>query len=152
MSSKKPSARAKKYIQNKIAGMSDQQAALKAGYSPSTAIAASNNIESPRVKELMADILDRKGLTDDKLADSLKEGLENANRIHGTDDNFVEVPDYPTRHRYLETALDLKGLKKSGETTIHIDAKTQILSLDLPADELADFIKWRDEQRRKALS
>ena len=30
-------------------------------------------------------------------------------KIHGTGDNFVELPDYAVRHRYWDTMLKLKG-------------------------------------------
>lgn len=105
---KQPSIRARKYIKNKIAGMSDYQAAIKAGYSSNTALAAVQNIEKPMVKETMAQMMDRMGLTDERLHQHLMDGLENANKIHGYNDNFVEVPDYSVRHRYLETAYKLK--------------------------------------------
>lgn len=106
---KKPSIRARKYIQNKIAGMSDRQAALNAGYAIDTADAASIKIETPAVKKLLTDLMDERGLTDDKLLDVLQDGLTNSNKIYGSSDNFVEVPDHSTRHKYLETALKLKN-------------------------------------------
>jgi len=105
----KVSTRARKYIQNKVAGMSDYQAAVNAGYSKNTAIAAADNIENPSVKLLMNELMDKKGLTDDHLIDVLSEGLHESSKIHGTDNNFVEIPDYMVRHKYLETALKIKG-------------------------------------------
>lgn len=107
---KKPkiSTKARKYVKNKVAGMSDYQAAVNAGYSKNTAVAAKQNIENPSVQELISTLMDKKGLTDDKLLQFLKDGLEKSTKIHGTDDDFVEIPDYAVRHRYLETALKLK--------------------------------------------
>lgn len=90
--------------------MTDKDAAIKAGYAESTACNPTQNIDSQGlVKEAMEKVMERKGLTDDYLIDKTKEGLEKANKIHGTNDNFVEVPDYQVRHRYLETALKMKG-------------------------------------------
>lgn len=103
------SMRAKKYIRNKVAGMSDYQAAIKAGYKHNTAINPKKNIEKPIVKQELAKLMDKAGLTDEYLIAKAKEGLEEANKIIGTQDNFVEVPDYAVRHKYLETALRLKG-------------------------------------------
>ena len=64
--------------------------------------------------------MDKQGLTDDKLMQILNEGLNATkvvgylnNKVNGTQkvsDEFVEIPDYATRHRYLETLVKLKGL------------------------------------------
>ena len=38
---------------------------------------------------------------------------------NGNTDDFIEVPDYAVRHKYLETALKLKGrLKKDGDINV----------------------------------
>lgn len=113
MKQAEPSVRAKKYIKNKVSGMSDYQAAVKAGYSHNTAIAAKQNIENPSVKESLRQLMDRKGLTDDRILDEVIDGIENSKRIVGSDDNFVEVPDYAVKHKYLETAIRLKGLNET---------------------------------------
>ena len=47
-------------------------------------------------------------LSDSKLAKVHADGLE-AMRIHGTGDDFIEIPDYATRHKYLDTGYKLKG-------------------------------------------
>ncbi len=123
----KVSTRAKKYIKNKVAGMSDYQAAVAAGYSPNTAIAAAQNIENPSVKMEIKELMEKKGLTDDHLLDVLSEGLNTASRIQGTDNDFVEVPDYQTRHKYLETALKLKGkLGKENQPSVQVNVQANI--------------------------
>ena len=48
------------------------------------------------------DALLAEGLTEHSAAKSIKEGLE-AMKIHGTSDNFIEIQDKPTQHKYLET-------------------------------------------------
>ena len=101
---KKTSMRARKYIKNKIAGMSDHQAAIEAGYSKATAKNAAKNVEKHGVKELLEDLMDRKGLTDDKLIDALVDGLNNAQKVQCG----VRLKDHATREKYLETALKLK--------------------------------------------
>lgn len=78
--------------------------------------------------------MDIKGLSDRKLVETLKAGLE-ANKvisaiiIHGKAkepiNDFIEVPDHPTRHGFLNTALKLKNhfpdkkyqLEMSGKVT-----------------------------------
>ncbi|MCR4330254.1 MAG: terminase small subunit [Candidatus Roizmanbacteria bacterium] len=114
----KVSTRARKYVQNKVAGMSDYKAAVAAGYSKNTAVAAKQNIENPSVKKLIQDLMDEMGMSDDHLLTVLRDGLDNANRIFGTGDNFVEVADHSTRHKYLETALKLKDKFPSAKTDI----------------------------------
>lgn len=62
------------------------------------------------------DLMDKMGITDEKLTRVLDEGLESKRSISaiaGTEANggtvdFVEVPDFMVRHKYLETAFKLK--------------------------------------------
>ena len=70
------------------------------------------------------ELLELKGLSDNKLLKVLEDGL-NATKViscniiakdgegmtdaHSATKDFVDVEDYPTRHKYLETALKLKG-------------------------------------------
>jgi len=141
MVKKKPkiSIRARRYIKNKVSGMSDYQSALKAGYAPATAIKASSKdgVENRSVKKLLTDLMDEKGLTDEHLLDKTQEGLNEANKIHGSDDNFVEVPDYGVRHKYLETALRLKG---HGQQTAPAVAIQQNF-MELTDEQLSRIIK-----------
>jgi len=69
----------------------------------------------------ISSVMDKIGLTDDRLMEVLKEGLD-ANRVLSAKiivqggskaatsqtDDFIEVPDHATRHKYLDTALKLK--------------------------------------------
>jgi hypothetical protein len=105
---KEPSIRAKKYIKNKIAGMSNYQAAVKAGYSPETAKNAAKNVEKHGVEVMMEDILNSAGLTDEYMAKKLH-GATEATRIHGTNDNFVEVLDWMVILKALELGYKVKG-------------------------------------------
>lgn len=60
--------------------------------------------------------MEQSGVTDKKLADVLKDGLEaNKTIVMGKEssESFVDIqPDHPTRHKYLETALKIKGIGK----------------------------------------
>jgi hypothetical protein len=73
-------------------------------------------------------LMEAAGITDDKLASKLREGLDATKVIscnviakdgEGMKDansmtkDFVDVPDYPTQHKFLETALELKSHKKN---------------------------------------
>ena len=59
------------------------------------------------------ELLEKAGVTDDKLAKVLDEGLTASKTVvMGKDsgDSFVDIqPDHVTRHKYLETGLRLKG-------------------------------------------
>lgn len=76
---------------------------------------AHENLIKPNIRSL----LEAKGIGIDRLIKSLDEGLE-ANKIvsavvTGRDadertNDFIEVPDYPTRHKYLETAGKWSGI------------------------------------------
>ena len=54
------------------------------------------------------DLMEEMGLTDIALMNIGTEGMTKANKIHGTGDNFVEIPDYGVREKYWETMLKLK--------------------------------------------
>lgn len=117
------------YIKNKIAGMNNTQAALQAGFPRSIARKAAERVETPEVKRRMLQILDDIGLSDVHLANFLKEGLTEANKTFGTGDNFVETPDYGVRHKYLETALKLRG-ELQGEPREKEDIKIVIVDYE----------------------
>jgi len=103
----------KKAIKYIAEGDSVSKAMLKAGYSPATAKNPSELTERIGFREL----LEIAGVSDEKLAEVLNNGL-NATRVisavggkeaNGATTDFIEVPDYAVRHKYLETGLKLKG-------------------------------------------
>ena len=77
-------------------------------------------------------ILEEYGITDIELAKTMKAGLEATkvvgylnNKTQGTEkvsDEFVEVPDHHCRHRYLETALEVKGHIRQNNTKANVAA------------------------------
>lgn len=89
------------------------------------------------------DFLEEAGITDNLLQKKIVEGLNSTrviSAVKGTSANggttdFIDVPDFMSRHKYLETALKLKrrlveksetNLKISGEpTSINIDTKSK---------------------------
>ena len=68
---------------------------------------------------LFQELLEQNGLTDKELIKVLLEGLkatkvigylnQKTNGTQKVSDEFVEIPDYHCRHKYLEAALKLKG-------------------------------------------
>lgn len=76
------------------------------------------NLAKLSMPELMEDL----GLTDVALMNIGAEGMTKANKIHGTNDNFVEIPDYGVRHKYWETMLKLKKrLGAENQTNIQVN-------------------------------
>ncbi len=75
-----------------------------------------NQLHQPYVRNIFKMRLLEKGITFYRLAKVLDEGLDAKkvvgylnNKTQGVEkvsDEFVEVPDYPTRHKYLNTALE----------------------------------------------
>lgn len=87
-----------------------------AGYSEATAKTPQKLTESKAFTDAMIEA----GITDNKLATVLSEGLEATKVISAVvgknaDEktmDFIDVPDHPTRHKFLETALKIKGVGK----------------------------------------
>lgn len=89
------------------------KAMIEVGYDPTTAKNPSNLTKSKAWEELVAD-----KIPDDKVIEKINEGME-ANRVisavntgklaNGATTDFIDVPDYAVRHKYVETALKIKG-------------------------------------------
>jgi hypothetical protein len=99
-----------------------------AGYSKASAIKPSQLTRSQGFIAIMEKI----GATDEKLAEVLNDGLNakayvKTERVEGVGKNRIktedikEVDDTTTRHKYLETALRLKGLGKSGDVNVNFN-------------------------------
>lgn len=54
-------------------------------------------------------VLEKAGITDDKLAKVMDEGLSAMKVVTSHTEPDKEFPDHPTRHKFLETAVKLKG-------------------------------------------
>lgn len=69
-----------------------------------------------KLERPIQELMDLQGITDAYLNIKLKEGMDatkNISAVVGTDANdrtmdFVEVPDYAVRHKYVETAYKVK--------------------------------------------
>lgn len=67
--------------------------------------------------------MEKAGVTDEKLTTVIKEGLDARKAVvmgKDSQESFVDVqPDYAVRHKYLETALRVKGIgQDKGSTNI----------------------------------
>lgn len=90
-----------------------------AGYSAATAKTPTKLTQSQAFQYYMQEA----GVTDEKLVQVLKDGLDASKTIvMGKDeDSFVDIqPDHPTRHKFLETSLKIKGIGKELEAPASI--------------------------------
>jgi len=116
MPTKRQQTAAVKLVEN---GGNVSKAMIDAGYSPATAKTPQKLTQSEGFQMLMQQM----GITDELLVETIK-GVLSANKMvvmgKESTDSFVDIqPDHPTRHKFLETTLKLKGLSKGeGSTSI----------------------------------
>mgnify|MGYP001481471668 CR=1 FL=1 len=106
-----------------INGGNGRQATISAGYNignPHSAdIIATDNLKNPTIREKLERAMAKLNITEDKLAEVLSDGL-NAGLI--TYDKIsgeyiqTDLPQHLTRHKFLETALDIIGAKAPTKT------------------------------------
>ena len=110
----------KLYMQYGNAIMASKKAYPEVSYNTQLKIAKKNKIKYNDVLDLL---MEKAGLDDMTLINKLKEGLD-ATKIHGTNDDFVEIPDYNVRHKYLKTAKEWKdGKNNEGGTMNQMNIK-----------------------------
>ncbi len=101
--------------------ISVSKAMLNVGYDKDTASKPQNLTKSKGFREL----LDQMGVSDEKLAKVLNEGLEATKVVvmgKESKEAFVDIqPDHPTRHKFLETGLKLKGYAKDDIPNFNIN-------------------------------
>ena len=111
---RKLSMRERKLIKGVVAGMRPSDAMRQAGYTDLTANRKGKmKVESSPVKEKIAELMDKMGLSDERLLSVMREGIE-AHRVvtaslEGIITDEKSYVDHPTRHKYMETGLKLRG-------------------------------------------
>jgi len=111
------------YRKNRMLGMDIYNSAIAAGYSHGTASEGYRKFKSAEQGGLR-EVFHRKGLTDEALADHALKGLE-ANKViscnvialdgesmkdaHSMTKDFIDVPDWMARHKYLQVICELTG-------------------------------------------
>jgi len=142
-SKKRPlNIRERKFVKSIIEGKSAAQAMRDAGYSERMAKSCASE-KLVKTSETIQQLMEKKGLTDDYLLQGLLEGTKATKNIsciviapngegqkdaNSTTRDFVEVDDFPTRHKYLETGFKLKG---------HLRDK-----LDISGDIIVEVVKF----------
>lgn len=97
-----------------VQGQTAKEASKSAGYKSTTPA------YSERVRDRIQDILKDNGLGLDVIAVKLREGLE-ATKIVGNSNDFIEVPDYITRHKYIDTLLRLQDQYPTDKHMVELD-------------------------------
>lgn len=101
-----------KFLKGKVSGESSRKAALDAGYAPSVADKANSIIGgSPTVREAFEELLKAAGVTENKLAMRIAEGLDAT--IVGRETAHAKrevLVDFAERREMLELILKLKDL------------------------------------------
>ena len=97
-----------------------REAAIQAGYPPAGAsVMATRLQQDPQVHAAIEAEMERQGLTDSCLVKNLKAGLgAKVTRFfqhEGKVTDRRDCIDFPTRHKYLHTAFQLKGALTSPE-------------------------------------
>jgi hypothetical protein len=113
-------------------GMNAYQAAVKAGYSKNTALNAYRAVEEHCKFE---DLFIKYGIDDDTIMRIMGEGLNAVKTVSAVitgkdagaaDHDFIDVPDFATRFKYLELLLKLNGKLRE---KIDINASLKVVEM-----------------------
>lgn len=140
----------RKFIKYYLESGNVSQSALKAGYAFRQT--GGDTLSKAVVQEAFQMLLDKQGITDEKLNQVLGEGLDST-KVVGylhqykkkgkkgkvekiqpdeiISSEFIDVPDMPTRHKYLETAYKVKGKVKDKVELSGADGEPLILELKI---------------------
>lgn len=116
--------RERKLLKGVMAGLTQAEAARRAGYSPKSASQlASETLAKPKLQSALEAAMEKAGITDETLATVIKEGLA-ADKVvahvvnkEGLPD-LIERPDHAVRHKFAETAIDVKGTKAAKKVQV----------------------------------
>lgn len=136
----------RRFVKEYIVSGNATQAALKVYDTdePRTAQAiGSQNLS----KLLITDVMEKAGLTDDKLVSDLVDGL-GATKVLSANiyangeggkpiNDFIETPDYAVRHKWWNSAMQLKGHLKDEDSGTRI----QNNFLSLTDEQLASYLQ-----------
>lgn len=152
--------RDRKFVKGIVSGKKKYKAAQDAGFSTknpkAASVTAARKLDTPRIQRAIDAALAAKGLDEKRVAEVLEEGLQANKVISATvvgkakpvadpavDEveanertmDFIDVPDHPTRHKYLETLVDIMGVKAPKEAKISVTKTIEDLLPDDDAEE-----------------
>lgn len=114
--------------------MSGAEAAREAGYSEKNAIPqASENLRKPNVREAFLKAMEKAGITDERLSQVMDEGLKASRPIAPG----VEIPDHSIRHKFMDSAVKVKGLNAPDKSEVKITTAEDFFN-SLEEDEPED--------------
>lgn len=89
------------------------KAMTQAGYSKAMA----KNPQKLTRSQAWIEVMEEAGLSDRELAKTLREGLKASKTVTSLSGDILATdPDYAVRHKYLDTALKIKGAYKDSES------------------------------------
>ena len=114
------SVRQRKFAKGLLEGKTQKQAALDAGAPPASAETwASKEVRNPKFQSEFHRILDRQGLSEERLAEVHAQNLEATKTIvashEGKITDQLQVPDYGVRQRAVDSGWDLYARRKPEE-------------------------------------
>jgi hypothetical protein len=151
-----------KFIKHYIKTGNGSESARVAGYK--NRHSAYETLTNPHIISLFEELMEKEGITDKKLIALIFEGLNatkvisaqviiNTNKAGSLEKaepqvkekiadekttDFIDVPDFAVRHRYIETALRLKGRLKD---ILNIDNSRNIMNITVHKVDLEERIK-----------
>jgi hypothetical protein len=125
----------KKFFEGRGAGKSKRAAAIDAGYAASSA-SHMGTVITQKHSDLWDDLLNAQGLDNAKLAKTITDGTE-ATRVisavhtdkeaSGASCDFINVPDWMARHRYVDTALKLRDAFPASNVNLNGNIKVEVV-------------------------
>ena len=114
------SVRQRKFAKGLLEGKTQKQAALDAGAPPASAETwASKEVRNPKFQSEFHRILDRQGLSEERLAEVHAQNLQATKTLvashEGKITDQLEVPDYGVRQRAVDSGWDLHARRKPEE-------------------------------------
>lgn len=113
--------RLQKYKANRLKGMNQYTAAIRAGYNHNYARQACRIEKLAKVS--LQEQFEKAGLTDEEIIRFALDGMYNATKLFGKD--AVEHPDWQIKHRFFDSAMQLmnkipKDSKDGSQTHYHL--------------------------------
>jgi phage terminase small subunit len=108
-------SRYERYVEGMMDGKTKKQAALDAGFTHNQAVSASRTIEGPITQQLLYKILTNAGVSLERLAQKLSEGLEATRPLlvsegQGKAPELKLLADFETRLKYIQHACKMLRL------------------------------------------
>ena len=129
----------KAFLRNRLAGMNKRQAAIQAGYAPSTAsISAKKITDKLSRNKIFIEEMERQGLTVEAIVGEIKRGMK-----EGMHPQHPDQPDNYNRRAYTDMAIKLYGGYAPSKLDVDIDHRQ--MTIEISADTMRRAIKAKKE-------